>query len=120
MESPKRTTFEEHCTDYWRVAKVWNGQSNEPFTTEGAIAITNYLLSSLDPSRTLWGHISNLQYNIIEYGTKRKQKKVPPREGTLLAMFPVVTVTSKLVGVQLKVQITDGVVTGVQVTNGSN
>lgn len=92
------TAFERHASDYWRLSRIWHKQSKESSTTEEAIAITNHLLSNLNPNRPLWTYVANLQCDIVEYGTKRNKKTKPQKATVLMFTTGAQTKTALLAG----------------------
>lgn len=66
--------LEERLRAYWSISWAWNGRSNKPMTTEGAIKATNDIIDSLGPHRRIRSSTATLQAAIIR-GSRRKSKK---------------------------------------------
>lgn len=70
--------LEHNTLAYWRLAKCWNGKSEETFTIGEAIYLLKEVRDNLNPARPLARRALTLDAKIIECGQKRKTKAGKP------------------------------------------
>lgn len=70
--------LESNTQAYWRLAKCWNGKSDETYTIGEAIQTLKQVQDHLNPARPLARRAAILDGKIIESGQKRKTKVGKP------------------------------------------
>ena len=78
MSTATVSDLEKNTMAYWRLAKCWNGKSDEKYTVGEAIVICKDLQDNLNPARPLARRAAILDGKIIESGQKRKKKAGKP------------------------------------------
>ena len=65
MKPPKGMTLAEKTLSYWRLSKIYNGQSKEFLTVEDGLRTSEDILQNCDPARLLARVINMFQWQII-------------------------------------------------------
>lgn len=61
--------------EYWRISRVWNGQSNERLQTQGALRSLKDLSLAFGPHRTIRQRSTRLLNEMIQGGKPQNKAK---------------------------------------------